>query len=141
MDAPSAFKYTGIQRQESVKIQTVGGAAATRRSFQPWRPDLCLYSRTGACAIAFRSPGFGKVVKGNNRTLVIDGEIQWDEMKSAHISEDDLREAIRRSGHPSDVRKVKSAHLERDGALALSMRLDQLVLSETRSRLLNAFAW
>lgn len=80
---------------------------------------MLVLAHWGICATAFRSHGFGKVVKGNNRTLVIDGEIQWDEMKSAHISEDALREAIRRSGHPPDVRKVKSAHLERDEGISV----------------------
>lgn len=73
----------------------------------------------GMSAIAFRSDGFGKIVKGSNRTLVIDGQIQWEEMKSAHISEQDLHEAIRQSGHPPDVRKVKCAHLERDGGISV----------------------
>src|SRR5918998_3673997 len=43
-------------------------------------------------AIAFRSHGFGKLVKGNKRLLVLGGEIQWDAMKKAHVTTQDLEE-------------------------------------------------
>jgi uncharacterized membrane protein YcaP (DUF421 family) len=42
-------------------------------------------------AIAFRAPGFDALVKGHNRLLVRDGQLQEDEMKKAHITEKDLR--------------------------------------------------
>lgn len=41
-------------------------------------------------AIAFRSHGFGKLVKGHDRVLIKDGELQWDEMKRSHVTEGDL---------------------------------------------------
>jgi uncharacterized membrane protein YcaP (DUF421 family) len=70
-------------------------------------------------AVAFRSHGFGKLVKGSDRVLVRDGEIQWDEMKRAHITEHDLEEALRSAGHRPDVKRVKAAHLERDGDISV----------------------
>lgn len=70
-------------------------------------------------AVAFRSHGFGKLVKGSDRVLVRDGEIQWDEMKRAHITENDLKEALRSAGQQPDVKRVKAAHLERDGDISI----------------------
>ena len=73
-------------------------------------------------AIAFHSPRFGKLVKGHERTLVRDGEVQWTEMRRSHISEHDLQEAMRNHGQSPDVRAVKSAHLERSGEISVIRR-------------------
>ncbi len=73
-------------------------------------------------AIAFRSHGFGKMVKGHNRKLVVDGELQWDEMKKAHVTESDLHEALRNQGKPPDLSKVKDAYLERNGEISIIAR-------------------
>jgi len=70
-------------------------------------------------AIAFRSHGFGKLVKGDSRLLVKDGEIRWDEMRKAHITEHDLNEALRSAGLEPDVSRVKAAHLERNGDVSV----------------------
>ena len=70
-------------------------------------------------AVAFRSHGFGVLVKGGNRTLVRDGEIQWEAMKKGHITEHDLNEALRNQGKNPDLRQVKSAHLERNGEISI----------------------
>jgi uncharacterized membrane protein YcaP (DUF421 family) len=73
-------------------------------------------------AISFRSHRFGKFVKGYDRTLVQDGEIRWDEMRKAHISEHDLDEALRNHGQSPDISEVKSAHLERNGDISIIFR-------------------
>jgi uncharacterized membrane protein YcaP (DUF421 family) len=70
-------------------------------------------------AIAFRSHGFGRFVNGHDCVLIKDGELQWDEMKRSHLTEDDLLEAMRVKGKPPDLRTVKSAHLERDGEISI----------------------
>jgi uncharacterized membrane protein YcaP (DUF421 family) len=70
-------------------------------------------------AIAFRSHGFGKLVKGSDRVLVRDGEIRWNEMKKAHITEHDLAEAMRSAGETPDIRRLKAAHLERNGSISV----------------------
>ncbi|HYO99876.1 MAG TPA: YetF domain-containing protein [Pyrinomonadaceae bacterium] len=75
-----------------------------------------------ASAIAFRSHRFGTLVKGHDSTLVRDGEIQWEAMRKAHLTEHDLWEAIRNSGKHPDVREVVSAHLERNGDISVIMR-------------------
>jgi uncharacterized membrane protein YcaP (DUF421 family) len=70
-------------------------------------------------AIAFRSHGFGQMVKGHNRLLVRNGEILWGEMKKGHVTESDLHEALRNQGKPADVKQVKEAHLERNGDISI----------------------
>ena len=73
-------------------------------------------------AIAFRSDGFGQMVKGSNRLLVRDGEIQWKQMKSAHITEADLKEAMRNEGKAPEIKELKEAHLERNGDISIIMK-------------------
>lgn len=46
-------------------------------------------------ALAYHFGWFGDLVKGDARTLVIDGQIQWDAMRRGHISEKDLKSALR----------------------------------------------
>ena len=70
-------------------------------------------------ALALRSQGFGRVVKGHERLLVRDGEIQWGAMKKAHITEHDLKEALRNNGKSPEVSQVQAAHLERNGDISV----------------------
>jgi uncharacterized membrane protein YcaP (DUF421 family) len=73
-------------------------------------------------AIAFRSQWFGTLVKGRDSILVRDGEIQWEAMRKAHVTEHDLQETMRNSGHQPDVSQVATAHLERNGDISVIMR-------------------
>jgi uncharacterized membrane protein YcaP (DUF421 family) len=73
-------------------------------------------------AVAFRSQGFGRLVKGRNRLLVLGGEIQWNSMRKSHVTTHDLEEALRREGEEPDVSRVKEANLERNGDISLIMR-------------------
>ncbi|HLL76029.1 MAG TPA: YetF domain-containing protein [Pyrinomonadaceae bacterium] len=73
-------------------------------------------------AIAFRSHGFGNLVKGRNQLLVRDGEPLRNEMRKTHITEHDLNEALRKQGKPADMSQVREAHLERDGKISIVAR-------------------
>jgi uncharacterized membrane protein YcaP (DUF421 family) len=73
-------------------------------------------------AVAFRSHGFGKLVKGRSRLLVRDGEVQWDAMRKSHVTTHDLEEALRSNGEEPDVSRVKTAHLERNGDISVVTR-------------------
>lgn len=68
---------------------------------------------------AFQSHRFGTLVKGNSRILVEDGEIVWEGMKKGHISERDLKEALRSEIKSSDLSRVKLACLERSGKITV----------------------
>lgn len=73
-------------------------------------------------AVAFRSHGFGLLIKGRSRVLVRDGEILWDAMRKSHVTTHDLEEALRSEGEEPDVRGVREAQLERNGDISIRMR-------------------
>ena len=77
---------------------------------------------SGFAALAYYTNWFGSLVKGNSRKLVIDGEIQWEAMKRAYISEKDLKGALRESAGINDVSKVKEARLERSGNIVAILK-------------------
>ncbi len=70
-------------------------------------------------AVAFRSHGFGKMIKGHDQLLVRDGQLQEDMLRKTHITEHDLQEALRNSGKAPDLSQVESAHLERNGDISV----------------------
>lgn len=73
-------------------------------------------------ALAFRYDGFGGLVKGQERVLVREGEIQWDAMRKGHISRRDLDGALRTEANLADVSQVKEARLERSGEISVIKR-------------------
>lgn len=77
---------------------------------------------SGFAALAYYTDWFGSLVKGNSRKLVIDGEIQWDAMKRAYISEKDLKGALRENAGVNDVSEVKEARLERSGNIVAILK-------------------
>jgi uncharacterized membrane protein YcaP (DUF421 family) len=76
-------------------------------------------------ALSFHVPGFGTLVKGHERTLIRHGELQWDALRKAHITEHDVHEALRSKGHAADIDAVESAHLERSGEISIILRTEQ----------------
>ncbi|HKS27420.1 MAG TPA: YetF domain-containing protein [Pyrinomonadaceae bacterium] len=70
-------------------------------------------------AVAFRSHGFGQMVKGRDSVLVRDGEPQRDAMRRSHITEQDIEEAMRNQGKQPEIRAIKAAHLERNGDISI----------------------
>jgi uncharacterized membrane protein YcaP (DUF421 family) len=73
-------------------------------------------------AIAFRSHGFGLLVKGRVHQLVIDGEIDWRAMRHTQITERDLAEALRSRGYADDLDQILSAFLERSGKISILLK-------------------
>ena len=73
-------------------------------------------------AVAFRSRGFARAVKGSERVLVSDGLMRGDAMRKAHVTEDDLKESLRINGKPPDIGRVEVAHLERNGDISVIMK-------------------
>lgn len=70
-------------------------------------------------AIAFRSRGFGQLIKGKSHQLVHDGQIDWKEMRVTHITENDLKEALRLHGHHDNLENIDAAYLERNGSISI----------------------
>lgn len=69
---------------------------------------------TGA---AYLSKTCGCLLKGNAYVLVADGEINWLNMRRAHISHDDLLEELRLNANVTDLSQVKLAVKERSGSV------------------------
>ena len=67
---------------------------------------------------ACHSHCIGSLVKGNPRTLIEHGAINWPQMRRSHISENDLLEALRLRMGSDDLRHVKVAYKERNGAVS-----------------------
>lgn len=65
---------------------------------------------------------FGRVVKGEERVLVKDGEIQWRNMQRSHIGRHDLEMAIRNTGKAARLEDVAEAHFERSGEISVIPR-------------------
>lgn len=69
--------------------------------------------------LAYSSHALGNVVKGHAYQLVHDGQIDWDAMRRAHISENDLIELMRLRAGVADVQQVKAAYKERNGEIGI----------------------
>jgi uncharacterized membrane protein YcaP (DUF421 family) len=72
--------------------------------------------------IAFRSHGFGKLIKGNAVMLVRDGEIDWKMMKRHLVSRHDLEEDLRLAAKTEEFSKIHVARLERSGDISFIKR-------------------
>lgn len=75
--------------------------------------------------IAFYWNWFGTLVKGKPRVLVRDGHIQWNAMKKANISKNDLMCALREASSSEDLSKVHRARLERSGNISVIIKADK----------------
>ena len=64
--------------------------------------------------IAMRWHGFGWAIKGDDRLLVQDGEVDWRKMRAEHMTERDLWEDMR-SKSVSRLEEVAEGRLERSG--------------------------
>jgi uncharacterized membrane protein YcaP (DUF421 family) len=58
-------------------------------------------------------------VKGRTRILVRDGKVDWDEMRHAHLSKDDLLGALRLQASLQGWEEVSEARLERNGEISV----------------------
>jgi uncharacterized membrane protein YcaP (DUF421 family) len=68
--------------------------------------------------VARDSPLLSGWVKGHDTVLVKGGKVQRENLRDAHMSEDDLHEDLRQEG-VSDPREAEEARLERSGKLSV----------------------
>jgi len=68
--------------------------------------------------LAYRWHAFGMFIKGHVRTLVIDGQLQYDAMRQSNLSEHDVMEELRLHG-VDDVSHVARAYKERNGEISV----------------------
>jgi uncharacterized membrane protein YcaP (DUF421 family) len=70
--------------------------------------------------LAFSSKsGFGNLIKGKPHELVRDGKLQWEVMRNNSVTENDIKEALRSSGHKPEVSNIYRAYLERSGDISI----------------------
>lgn len=68
--------------------------------------------------VAYRSHGFGKLIKGRDIALVRNGEVDWQAMKRTLVSKHDLEEDLRLHAHTEDLATIRLARLERSGDIS-----------------------
>jgi len=69
--------------------------------------------------LSARSHGFGKLVKGEERLIVENGEVRRALMRKYNLSDRDLREMLRLNGNVGDPGDVAAAYLERNGEISV----------------------
>jgi uncharacterized membrane protein YcaP (DUF421 family) len=67
---------------------------------------------------AYKSHGFGQLIKGKAITVVRNGEVDWQELKRALVSKHDFEEDLRLDGKTDDVATIQVARLERSGDIS-----------------------
>ncbi len=67
---------------------------------------------------------FGNLIKGTEKILVRNGEIDWKQMKRSYLSEHDLLQALRLNTNTSDLGQVQVGRLERNGDISFVMKND-----------------
>jgi uncharacterized membrane protein YcaP (DUF421 family) len=75
-------------------------------------------------ALVYYFPGFERMIKGDRYVLIKDGEIQWHMLRKNYISYSELTDAIHEKGGTTDIRKVKHAFFEQDGAISIILYKD-----------------
>lgn len=68
---------------------------------------------------SFHSHWFSRLVKGNCRVLVRDGQVDAEELEKFKITQDDLLENLRLNGNVGGAETVKEARLERNGEVSV----------------------
>jgi uncharacterized membrane protein YcaP (DUF421 family) len=69
--------------------------------------------------LAYHFRWFGPFVKGNAVLLIEDGQIQEQGVRQGGITIQDLTEALREGAKQTDLSKIKTAYLERDGEISI----------------------
>jgi uncharacterized membrane protein YcaP (DUF421 family) len=76
----------------------------------------------GLAQLCHRSHTIGRWVKGDVYCLVRDGDYQHDVMRQKSVSQHDIEEDMRLEAQLDDIKKIKTAHLERSGELSFIPR-------------------
>jgi uncharacterized membrane protein YcaP (DUF421 family) len=72
--------------------------------------------------VSFHTDWLGSIIKGDPILLIENGEVQPEGMRRAHITDEDLIEALRLRTNQNDPAKVKCAYMERSGDISVVAR-------------------
>ncbi len=115
-------RFTAFDTIMAILLATILSHAITRPGafFETVAAGLALVLLHFLFAVlAFHSKRFGDLVSGRVRTLVKDGQLQWDAMRESHINERDLMSVLREVGQTNDLSRIKLARLERSGNISV----------------------
>ena len=69
--------------------------------------------------LSIYNKAFGKLVKGQSRSLFKNGTINKLNLHKSLLSENDLMESIRKEGNTTSLEDIEEAFLERDGTISV----------------------
>lgn len=122
-DKNSAFDIVAAIMLDSILSRAITDSA-------PFLPTLV----TGAFLVAthrflaflsYRSDWLGNQIKGIKTTLIEDGKLVEKNMRSSHITEQDLLSAARSQAQITRLEDIKEAYLERSGDISILPKEDK----------------
>ena len=69
--------------------------------------------------LSIYNKAFGKLVKGQSRSLFKNGAINTLNLHKSLLTENDLMESIRKEGNTTSLEDIEEAFLERDGTISI----------------------
>jgi uncharacterized membrane protein YcaP (DUF421 family) len=120
LSKPSAFDVIVAIMMGSIMSRAINGDA-------PFVPTLAagvvlLFMHWVFAAAAFRVHWISVAVKGRRIPLIRDGKVLEDGKRRAHITDDDLAEALRLQIHDDEPSRVAAAYMERSGDISVIPR-------------------
>lgn len=120
LSKPSAFDVIVAIMMGSIMSRAINGDA-------PFVPTLSagvmlLLMHWAFAAAAFRVHWISVAVKGTRIPLIRDGKVLEEGKRRAHITDDDLAEALRLQIHDDDPARVAAAYMERSGDISVIPR-------------------
>ncbi len=80
--------------------------------------------------ISAQSNMSSELIKGKVRVFIKGGEIDWEAIKKADLTEHDLIQALRLSSNTTDLSKVEEGRMERNGDLSFVLKNSWMQLSQ-----------
>jgi uncharacterized membrane protein YcaP (DUF421 family) len=120
LSTPSAFDMIVAIMVGSIMSRAINGDA-------PFVPTLLagailILTHWAFAVAAVGSHRISVMVKGSRIALIRDGELLRDAMRRAHVTDDDLAEALRLQIHDDDPSRVAAAYMERSGDISVIPR-------------------
>jgi uncharacterized membrane protein YcaP (DUF421 family) len=69
--------------------------------------------------MTYKSKKAGSIIKGKDLLLIKDGKKQNKNLRSSHITEEDIMEALRHDVNITSLYKIKAVYLERSGEISI----------------------
>jgi uncharacterized membrane protein YcaP (DUF421 family) len=117
---PSAFDVIVAIMAGSIMSRAINGSAPFVPTLGAGVVLVCLH--WVFAALAFRFHWVSMQLKGGPIELVRDGKVMREGMRRAHVTDEDLAEALRLQVNDDDTSNVQAAYMERSGAISVIPR-------------------